>query len=208
MAERSVSAAAVRLGLSQPAMSSILRKLRALFDDELFVRSGRAMLPTVRALQIEAPITQALAQIRTALEPQSPFAPATSRRIFNNISGGDYATMMTPSAPRRPCCRRGPLRGPSVSFHRKKCRAGLSRYRCAGSCLRRFSKSSQTNGVTAVVRRTVRLCDTTQQPWPKGWDDARRLRRVAAFARHGSGAMRSVPWTRRWRNAGESAGLP
>jgi len=91
MAERSVSAAAVCLGLSQPAMSSILRKLRALFDDELFVRSGRAMLPTVRALQLEVPITQALAQIRTALEPQSPFVPATSRRIFN-ISGGDYAT--------------------------------------------------------------------------------------------------------------------
>jgi DNA-binding transcriptional LysR family regulator len=93
MAERSVSAAAVCLGLSQPAMSSILRKLRSLFGDELFVRSGSAMLPTVRALQLEAPITQALAQIRAALEPQSPFVPATSRRVFN-ISGGDYATMV------------------------------------------------------------------------------------------------------------------
>ena len=46
MAERSVSAAATRLGVSQPAMSNSLARLRSLFDDELFVRSSRTMLPT------------------------------------------------------------------------------------------------------------------------------------------------------------------
>jgi DNA-binding transcriptional LysR family regulator len=93
MAGRSVSAAATRLGVSQPAMSSTLGRLRSLFDDELFVRSGRVMLPTVRAMQLEVQVTQALAQIRAALEPPSPFNPRTSRRVFN-VSGGDYATMV------------------------------------------------------------------------------------------------------------------
>jgi DNA-binding transcriptional LysR family regulator len=64
-----------------------------LFNDELFVRSGRLMLPTVRALQLEAQVAQALAQLRAALEPRSEFDPKTSRRVFN-VSGGDYATMV------------------------------------------------------------------------------------------------------------------
>jgi DNA-binding transcriptional LysR family regulator len=93
MAERTVSGAALRLGVSQPAMSATLARLRLLFDDELLVRSGRTMLPTVRAVQIETQVAQALAQLRTALQPPSRFDPATSRRVFN-VSGGDYATMI------------------------------------------------------------------------------------------------------------------
>jgi DNA-binding transcriptional LysR family regulator len=93
MAARSVSGAASRLGISQPAMSGTLVRLRALFADELFVRSGRLMLPTVRALQIEAQIAPALAQMRAALAPPAPFDPATARRVFA-VSGGDYATMV------------------------------------------------------------------------------------------------------------------
>jgi DNA-binding transcriptional LysR family regulator len=93
MADRSVSAAARRLGVSQPAMSSTLARLRALFDDALLVRSGQVMLPTVRALRLEAQIGEALKQLRAALEPPAPFSPGTSRRVFN-VSGGDYATMV------------------------------------------------------------------------------------------------------------------
>ena len=90
MAERSVSAAATRLGVSQPAMSGTLARLRSLFDDELLVRSGRAMLPTARATELQAPIGQALEQLREALEPRTRFDPAISRRCFC-VSGGDYA---------------------------------------------------------------------------------------------------------------------
>ena len=93
MAERSVSAAATRMGVSQPAMSSTLGRLRSLFEDELFVRSGRVMLPTVRAMQLQVQVGQALGQLRAALEPQTPFNPKTSRRVFH-VSGGDYATMV------------------------------------------------------------------------------------------------------------------
>ena len=93
MAERSVSLAARRLGVGQPAMSDTLARLRALFGDELFVRSGRAMTPTVRAVQLEGQIVPALAQLRAALESPAAFDPATSRRAFG-VSGGDYATMI------------------------------------------------------------------------------------------------------------------
>jgi DNA-binding transcriptional LysR family regulator len=91
MAERSVSAAAARIGISQPAMSGALARLRDLFNDTLFVRSGRSMLPTVRATQLDSQIAQALGQIRTALAPPASFDPLSSRRVFN-VSGGDYAT--------------------------------------------------------------------------------------------------------------------
>jgi DNA-binding transcriptional LysR family regulator len=93
MAERSVSAAASRLGLSQPAMSGALSRLRIMFNDELFVRAGRAMLPTVRATQLETQIAAALTQLRAALTPPEAFDPASSQRGFT-ISGGDYAAMV------------------------------------------------------------------------------------------------------------------
>ena len=93
MAERSVSAAAAKLGISQPSMSSALARLRVLFDDALFVRSGRDMMPTTRAMQIDVQVSQGLAQLRAAFDPPAAFNPATSRRVFN-VSGGDYATMV------------------------------------------------------------------------------------------------------------------
>lgn len=79
-----------RRPVAKPAMSSTLGRLRSLFDDELFVRSGRAMLPTVRAIQLESQVAQALAQLRAALEPPSPFDPARSRRVspVSGVSGG------------------------------------------------------------------------------------------------------------------------
>ena len=49
LAERNVSRAAERVGLSQPAMSNALGRLRVLFDDPILVRSGRGMVPTPRA---------------------------------------------------------------------------------------------------------------------------------------------------------------
>jgi DNA-binding transcriptional LysR family regulator len=90
MRERSVSAAALRLGVGQPAASHALARLRSLFDDELFVRQGRAMAPTARAIALSEPIDRALAAAREALEPVAGFDPATARRVFT-ISGGDYA---------------------------------------------------------------------------------------------------------------------
>lgn len=82
MAERSVSRAADRVGLSQPAMSGLLARLRALFDDELFVRAPAGMRPTSRALQLARPVAEALRHVHLALEQDDEFEPRSSERRF------------------------------------------------------------------------------------------------------------------------------
>jgi len=80
--ERSVSAAADKLGLTQPAVSNALRRLRVLLNDELFLRTTRGMEPTPYALQLAEPIAYALSTIQNTLSHQTVFDPATSDRRF------------------------------------------------------------------------------------------------------------------------------
>lgn len=80
MSERNVTRAARRIGLSQPAMSNALSRLRALFDDELFVRSGRGMEPTARAQSLAVPVSEALRRIEETLAPALAFDPANLDR--------------------------------------------------------------------------------------------------------------------------------
>ena len=82
LTERKVSAVAERLGLSQPAVSNALRRLRALLDDPLFVRTGRGMEPTPFALQLAEPVAYALGTLHHALNQPQRFDPATSQRSF------------------------------------------------------------------------------------------------------------------------------
>ena len=82
IAERSVSRAAERLGLTQPAVSNALARLRRLCGDELFLRTPGGMVPTPRAEQLAAAIGPALDLIRDALDPRDRFEPATSPRTF------------------------------------------------------------------------------------------------------------------------------
>lgn len=91
--ERSVSAAAVRIGLSQPAMSNALSRLRSLFSDRLFVRTQRGMTPTPRALELAGPVRAGLAQLRGALAERTTFDAATSTRSFR-IALTDYAELL------------------------------------------------------------------------------------------------------------------
>ncbi len=93
LAERSVSRAAVRLGLSQPATSNALARLRAALGDPLLVRGSKEMTATPRALALRAPVAAALAQLRNALEPPRPFDPATSERTFV-IAASDHAQLL------------------------------------------------------------------------------------------------------------------
>lgn len=82
LAERSVTRAARRLGLSQPAMSHALQRLRDLFDDPLFVRRPGGVEPTDRALALGAPLARCLEAVRQTLEGPARFDPATARRSF------------------------------------------------------------------------------------------------------------------------------
>jgi DNA-binding transcriptional LysR family regulator len=88
--ERNVTRAASHLGLSQPAMSNGLRRLRLLFNDPLLVRTSEGMTPTERALELQPIIRDVLAKVDKAVQPQIAFEPATSERVFR-IMASDYA---------------------------------------------------------------------------------------------------------------------
>jgi DNA-binding transcriptional LysR family regulator len=81
--EKSVSRAAARLFLGQPAMSGALARLRDVLHDEILVRTGRGMEPTTKALALYAQLTPALESIRATLFEQPAFDPATQSRTFH-----------------------------------------------------------------------------------------------------------------------------
>src|SRR3954468_20888551 len=93
MEERHVTRAGQRIGLAQPSMSSTLTRLRALFGDDLFVRSASGMQPTAKALALARPIGEALGQIRGVLEPGSAFDPATTHRRLS-VAVTDYGDLV------------------------------------------------------------------------------------------------------------------
>lgn len=81
--DRRVSAAAASLGMSQPALSHALRRLRETLGDELFLRTPAGMEPTPYALQLVEPISLALETLHGALTVRASFDPAHSRRHFS-----------------------------------------------------------------------------------------------------------------------------
>lgn len=81
--ERNVTLAANRVGISQPAMSSALARLRKTFNDPLFVRTARGMQPTPYAERLVEPISRACELISGALRLDARFDPtSTSRKTF------------------------------------------------------------------------------------------------------------------------------
>ena len=80
--EGSISAAARRLSLTQPAVSHALGRLRERLADDLFVRRGRQMVPTARARQLLEPVRSALAGLQSCLSEAPAFDPGSARRTF------------------------------------------------------------------------------------------------------------------------------
>ena len=87
--ERNVTRAAERLSLTQPAVSAMLTRLRESFNDPLFVRSQRGVIPTPRALELTQPVKRILHDIQTLMQPER-FEPATST-LTVMIAATDYA---------------------------------------------------------------------------------------------------------------------
>ena len=87
--ERNVTRAAQRLSLTQPAVSAMLTRLRESFDDPLFVRTQRGIVPTARALELEGPVKRILADVESMLQPPS-FDPAVADMTLT-IAATDYA---------------------------------------------------------------------------------------------------------------------
>ncbi|MCF2947725.1 LysR family transcriptional regulator [Paraglaciecola aquimarina] len=90
MRERNVTKAANQLGITQPAMSNSLKRLRNLFNDPLLVRTSEGMAPTQRATELQPVIRDVLAKLETTIQTPVEFNPLTSQRTFR-IMASDYA---------------------------------------------------------------------------------------------------------------------
>lgn len=80
--ERSISKAARKLGMSQPAVSNALRRLRQFTGDTLFYKAGTGVSPTRAAMTLSVPISHALDTVERGLSSVRSFDPATSARTF------------------------------------------------------------------------------------------------------------------------------
>ncbi|NNA97275.1 LysR family transcriptional regulator [Pseudomonas gessardii] len=99
LSEQHVTRAAERLHLSQPAVSHALARLRDLLGDPLLVRQGGGLVATARALELAAPLADALAQMQSLLAPNR-FDPASARRTFR-LAMSDYgAALLLPGLAR------------------------------------------------------------------------------------------------------------
>lgn len=94
---RSVGRTAIRLNMSQPAVSRALARLRLVFGDRLLVKAGAGMLETPRAAALLEPVRKALAGLEEVLDGGQRFNPETSERVFR-IASTDYgASAVLPS---------------------------------------------------------------------------------------------------------------
>jgi len=89
LVERSVSRAALRLGMYQPAVSAALKRLRELAGDPLLVRSGAGMVPTVAGLRMVEPAANILRAAEMLFSDARSFDPATTRHVFS-LAASDY----------------------------------------------------------------------------------------------------------------------
>jgi DNA-binding transcriptional LysR family regulator len=111
MSERSVSRAAQRLNVSQPAMSLVLRRLRRIFQDPLFVRAHNEMVPTPRALELVVPIRRILEELGALVEGDASFDPQTSSGQFTITAPGYISFLLLPRL-----IRRMEKKAPGISF--------------------------------------------------------------------------------------------
>lgn len=91
--EANLTRAGEIVGITQPAVSNSLSRLRTLFNDPLFVRTSKGMSPTPAARTIIGPVRQALALIRASVQNSEDFSPATSDKLYR-MSMSDLAEML------------------------------------------------------------------------------------------------------------------
>jgi len=87
MRDRNVTLAAQRLGISQPTVSASLNRLRAVLQDDLFVKSPRGVEPTRLAHDLEIVVTEILESVHSGVLNRGSFEPATTERTFRVIAG-------------------------------------------------------------------------------------------------------------------------
>ena len=95
MREKHVTRAAKRIGITQPAVSNALNRLRYIAKDDLFIRSSNGVVPTSRALELGPPIRQAINLVENAFDPSS-FDPKNSLDDFNIAISNYTASILFP----------------------------------------------------------------------------------------------------------------
>lgn len=93
--EKSVAKTADRLNLTSSAVSHALKRLRNLFGNELLVRDGRRMVPTVRGQSLAATLPSLLTRVESILKDPDPFDPVNSNRIFR-LAAPDFIACLIP----------------------------------------------------------------------------------------------------------------
>jgi DNA-binding transcriptional LysR family regulator len=96
LTERSISRAAEKIHLSQPATSNALSRLRDYFEDELLVSSGRQLLLTPRAESLIEPVREVLMRIDSTIAAQPEFDPASESRDFTLLASDFTMTVLIP----------------------------------------------------------------------------------------------------------------
>jgi len=94
--ERNVTRAGKKIGIAQSSMSHALASLREIFDDPLLVRSPAGMIPTIRGEQLEAPLREALEQLRKAIEVPTEFEPGSASARFSVASDSIQQVILLP----------------------------------------------------------------------------------------------------------------
>ncbi|GGD40599.1 LysR substrate-binding domain-containing protein [Aureimonas glaciei] len=97
MEERSVTRAAERVGMTQPALSNALARLRIMLQDQLFVRERYGIQPTPIALELAPAIAEALAKLDDAVLGQQDFDPAKAERVLTIAPNGYVEFALVPA---------------------------------------------------------------------------------------------------------------
>ena len=97
MEERSVTNAAERVGMTQPALSNALARLRAMLKDQLFIRERYGIQPTPIALELVPVIAEALARLDDAVLGQQQFDPAEAERVLTIAPNGYVELVLVPA---------------------------------------------------------------------------------------------------------------
>ena len=94
--ERNVTKASKKIGITQPAMSNALNRLRYLVKDELFIRGPKGMRPTPRANELASPIQTALNNLELSLSSIN-FDPQTTKKLYKISISDDVAPLILPN---------------------------------------------------------------------------------------------------------------
>jgi DNA-binding transcriptional LysR family regulator len=124
--EGGVSSAALKLNLTQPAVSHALARLRELFGDPLFVRQGRTLVPSALTRRLIEPLQQSLRAVGSLIEHSEGFDPGRSEMTFTVATRDPMEVLLLPGLMKRLATEAPNIDLHTVQVRRRTIEAGLS----------------------------------------------------------------------------------